>query len=86
MDKIMRLICIAGAVATISGAAACAPIRYDHDLVGQVIEADNGEPIPDTVILREWIKRHITVAGDMALFMKPEKQLLMKMANFKFQV
>ncbi len=64
ISKLLQLICFAGIMAIlVGGTGCCAPIRYDNDLVGKVVDGKTGEPIPDTVIIGLWRKRHVTLAG-----------------------
>ena len=58
-----RLLLMLGLVTAMVSAAACAPIQYDHDLVGKVVDNETGKPIPGTVILAVWDKYYNTPAG-----------------------
>lgn len=66
MMKIYRLdkfIIFASFVFILVNTSACAPIKYDPALKGRVVDGETGEPIPGTVILREWNKHYTTLAG-----------------------
>ena len=60
--KLVKYICVYSIVILL-GEAACAQIRYDHDLTGMVIDNQTGEPITGTVVLAQWEKYYNTPAG-----------------------
>ena len=63
MTHFLKAIVFAGVIGALASSTACAPIMYDADLVGKVIDAETEKPIPETVIMGSWQKRHTTLAG-----------------------
>lgn len=65
--RLLRLLCLGGFLAMLALAPGCAPIRYDHDLVGKVVDSETGKPIPGAVILGYW-ERTEPIVGHGSFF------------------
>lgn len=80
-----RLLLMLGFVVAMFSTVACAPIQYDHDLIGKVVDNETGKPIPGTVILAVWDKYYNTPAGGHGEYYDAQETVANENGEFRIQ-